>query len=307
MDPHDLQVFLGMMVYFSVYILFHAWIAGPYLTFSRVVWSGNGPKYTLKPLNSVSRFWLMHQFVDMQNLGLHIDYIQTLVILDQPSSQNKSKGFNSRTLKEQSLWALWKGFDARQRIPSVVVQITKLDNDVPKNGSWAKTLDETWVYIDRVITYWSRVLKPVEQNYSPTEREAFAKRRPRQIPTVCGRQCNISCHQPCSLSWRKTFQNVNRRLPTWGTVFAAYTKLQIFYHAGWVHSNVNPISRLRRRVPHQQGPTVDATQHISLDINDNPLRDMYSKIGEKFKEKLLNAASKYINSHYNLPDYSHLI
>src|ERR1700676_5400772 len=26
---HDLQVFLGMMVYFSVYIPFYAWIAGP--------------------------------------------------------------------------------------------------------------------------------------------------------------------------------------------------------------------------------------------------------------------------------------
>ena len=26
---HDLQVFLGMMVYFSVYISFYTWIAGP--------------------------------------------------------------------------------------------------------------------------------------------------------------------------------------------------------------------------------------------------------------------------------------
>ena len=26
---HDLQVFLGMMVYFSAYILFYAWITGP--------------------------------------------------------------------------------------------------------------------------------------------------------------------------------------------------------------------------------------------------------------------------------------
>ena len=33
---------------------------------------------------------------------------------------------------------------------------------------------------------------------------------------------------------------------------------------------------------------------------------MYSKLGEKFKEKLLNVASKYVKSNYNLPDYSHL-
>ena len=87
----------------------------------------------------------------------------------------------------------------------------------------------------------------------------------------------------------------------------AYPKLQIVHCAGRVHSNVNPISRLRQRVPHQQGPTIDATQHISLDINDDLLiRDMYSELGEKFKKKLLNIASKYVNSNHNLPDYSHL-
>ena len=109
-----------------------------------------------------------------------------------------------------------------------------------------------------------------------------------------------------ALTWSKTFQNVNRRLLTWGTVFAAYPKLQIVHRAGRVHSNVNPISRLRCRVPHQQGPTVDTIQHISLDINDDPLRDMYSELGEKFEEKLLNVTSKYVNSNQNLPDYSHL-
>jgi hypothetical protein len=109
-----------------------------------------------------------------------------------------------------------------------------------------------------------------------------------------------------ALTWSKTFQNVNRWLITWGTVFAAYPKLQIVHRAGQVYSNVDPISRLRCRVPHQQGPTVDATQHISLDINDDPLRDMYSELGKKFEEKHLNVTSKYVNSNRNIPDYSHL-
>ena len=51
---------------------------------------------------------------------------------------------------------------------------------------------------------------------------------------------------------------------------------------------------------------VDVTQHISLEINDDLLRDMYSELGEKFEEKLLNVASKYINLNQNLPNYSHL-
>ena len=86
----------------------------------------------------------------------------------------------------------------------------------------------------------------------------------------------------------------------------AYLELQIIHQANRVHSNVDSISRLRQRVPHQQGPTVDATLHISLDFNNDPLRDMYSELGEKFEEKLLNITSKYVNSNHDLPDYSHL-
>ena len=61
-----------------------------------------------------------------------------------------------------------------------------------------------------------------------------------------------------------------------------------------------------RESPHQQGPTVDVAQHISLNFNNDPLMDMYSELGEKFAEKLLNVASKYVNSNTDLPDYSHL-
>ena len=78
-DHHDLQVFLGMMVCISPSM--HGSL-DPYLIFSRAVQNGNGPKYTLKPSNSVIRFWLMHLFVDTQNQDLLIDYIQMLVILD---------------------------------------------------------------------------------------------------------------------------------------------------------------------------------------------------------------------------------
>jgi hypothetical protein len=35
-----------------------------------------------------------------------------------------------------------------------------------------------------------------------------------------------------ALTWSRTFQNVNRRLLTWGTIFAAYPDLQIIHRAG---------------------------------------------------------------------------
>ena len=123
-----------------------------------------------------------------------------------------------------------RAFKAKQPIPSLVVQITKLDNDVPKNRNWGKTLDETWVYIERVITYWSRVLKPAEQNYSPTEREALALKEGliKFQPYLEGKLI-LAVTDHTALTWSKTFQNVNCRLLTWGTVFAAYAKLQIVH------------------------------------------------------------------------------
>jgi len=47
-----------------------------------------------------------------------------------------------------------------------------------------------------------------------------------------------------ALVWSWTFQNITRRLITWGTVFTAYPDLQIVHRVGRVHSNVDPISRL---------------------------------------------------------------
>ena len=112
-------------------------------------------------------------------------------------------------------------------------------------GNWAENFEETEVQIERVIAYWSRILKPAERNYSPTEREALALKEGLikfQVYLEGEEFEAITDH--AALTWSRTFQNVNRRLLSWGTMFAAYPGMKIIHRAGRVHSNVDPISRL---------------------------------------------------------------
>ena len=74
-------------------------------------------------------------------------------------------------------------------------------------------------------------------------------------------------------------------------MLAGYPKLRIVHRAGRVHSNVDPLSRLRRRVPYQEGPLEDITdslklKHSAVELED-PLKNMYEELGPKFEEKML--------------------
>lgn len=122
--------------------------------------------------------------------------------------------------------------------------------------------------IERVIAYWSRVLKSAENNYSPTEKEALALKEGliKFQPYLEG-ELIVVFTDHAALTWSRTFQNINRRLLTWGTVYSAYPDLEILHRAGKVHSNVDPISRLRRRVPHFESPVNDGIEHVEVDLS----------------------------------------
>ena len=66
------------------------------------------------------------------------------------------------------------------------------------------------------------------------------------------------------------YKNTNRRLVAWGAVFRAYLGLDIVDRAGVVHSNVDPLSRLKRILPHQS-PVVDLTLPIQSQLPEQPL------------------------------------
>lgn len=176
-----------------------------------------------------------------------------------------------------------------------MVSVSPTESDVPSPGKWAERFEDTTVYVERVIAYWSRILKAAERNYSPTEREALAlKEGLIKFQSFLEGSSVLAITDHAALTWSRTFQNVNRRLLTWGTVFAAYPGLKIIHRAGRVHSNVDPISRLRRRIPYQDGPSSDPTDALQLHQElEDPLKDMYEELGPQFEEKLIKVASRF--------------
>ena len=200
---------------------------------------------------------------------------------------------------------LKKAFERKEPIPQLVTVLSKNRNDVPEVSIWSTNFEDTIVHVERVVSYWSRVLKSAERNYSPTEREALVlkealiKFQPfiEGVPTLA-----ITDH--AALTWSRTFQNVNRHLLTWGTVFAAYPDMEIVHQAGKVHSNVDPVSCLWRQVLITDGLMVDDVRSVDLSESiEDPLRDMFAELGSRFKERMLRVASGYISSLEEAEDF----
>jgi RNase H-like domain found in reverse transcriptase len=62
---------------------------------------------------------------------------------------------------------------------------------------------------------------------------------------------NIVITDHTMLQWAQTYKNANCCLAVWGAVFRVYLGLKIVHRAGVVHLNVDPLSRLKRILPHQ--------------------------------------------------------
>ncbi|CDO78031.1 hypothetical protein BN946_scf184648.g3 [Trametes cinnabarina] len=295
-NVNDLHTFLGMMVYFSAYIPFYAWIAAP-----------------LFDLLKKERDW------DWQDVHQEAFELCKQVLVQAPVRAHAIPGLPYRVYSDACDYGLAailqqvqpiairdlkgtrvydrleRAYKAGEPVPVLITQVAKGDPDVPSPGPWADNFDDTIVHVERVIAYWSRILKAAERNYSPTEREALALKEGliKFQPYIKGEDV-LAVTDHAALTWSRTFQNVNRRLLTWGTVFSAYPKLRIVHRAGRVHSNVDPISRLRRRVPHQDGPT--ATDQPSLVLGDqinDPLKNAFDELGPRFEERLLKVAARY--------------
>lgn len=292
----ELQTFLGMMVYFASYIPFYAWIVAPLFKLLKKTqaWEWGKDQQEAFELakqvltNAPVRAYAIpgkpfRIYSDACDYGIAaiLQQVQPIQIKDLKGTKIYDK--------------LKKAYEKGDKVPRLVVTIGKEDTDVPQPGNWSENFEDTEVHIERVIAYWSRSLKSAEQNYSPTEREALALRDGLvKFQAYLEGETFLAITDHAALTWSRTFQNVNKRLLTWGTIFAAYPDMKIVHRAGRVHSNVDPISRLRRRVPMQEGPSTDETRPAPFneeEISDDlPLRDMYEEIAPDFEAKILHIA-----------------
>src|SRR6266516_2351479 len=76
--------------------------------------------------------------------------------------------------------------------------------------------------------------------------------------------------------------------------------MKIIHCAGRVHSNVDPISRLRRRIPLQEGPVSDDTPHLVMNNEDSPIKSLYKEIGDRFEAKVLAVAAVHARKNLQL-------
>ena len=165
------------------------------------------------------------------------------------------------------LFRLWLPSIPAFTPPNLVVQLPSSLKDGLIAESWAENFDETIVYIERVIAYWSQTFKSAETRYSTTEREALGAKEGlvKSQPFIEGEKVTLITDH-AALQWANTYENSNRRLAAWGTVFSAYAPhLSIVHRPGRKHSNVDPLSRLYQAPPPQDSPARDDS--VALEMN----------------------------------------
>ncbi len=295
-NQSELQTFLGMMVYFSSYVPYYAWIAHPFFQLLK-----KGADWDWTILHQEAFELCKETLINAPVRGYAMPNLPYRIYTDAcdyglGGILQQVQPINIKDLRGTKIYErLEKAFKAGETIPRLVATLSKEIQDVPEPGKWSENFEDTVVHVERVICYWSRVLKSAERNYSPTEREALALKEAliKFQPFLEGEKF-LAITDHAALTWSKTFQNINWKLLTWGTVFAAYPDMHIIHRAGRVHSNVDPISRLRRRLPHFANPNINNIESLKLSPEDDPMKDMFEELGNKFEDKLLSVASRYV-------------
>ena len=248
----ELQTFLGMIVYFSAFIPFYADICSPLFGLLKKgrkwEWREEHERAFSDAKEALQKAPVLGHPIEGLPYRLYTDASEVAIGCALQQIQPLSvKDLQGTRLYER----LRKAYDAGEPVPKIPISLSSSLADDKTHQEWGATFDETVVYVERVISYWSRSLKPAETRYSATEREALGAKEGlvKFQPFIEGEKILLVTDH-AALQWVRTYENANRRLAAWGAVFSAYTPgLEIIHRPGRKHSNVDPLSRLPQVVP----------------------------------------------------------
>ena len=262
----QLQAFLGMVVYFSAFILYYVSICFPLFQLLRkgAKWKwGEEEEYAFQSAKTA-----------LQNspvLGHPIEGLPYRLYTDTSDEAAGCALQQIQPIKVKDLQGtrvydrLKKAFDSGLPPPKLTTRLSSKINDSPTDDQWGSSFEETTVHVKRVISYWARTFKGAETHYSTTEREVLAAKEGlvKFQPFIEGEKVSLVTDHS-ALQWARTYENSNRRLAAWGSVFSAYApNLDIIHRAGRVHSNVDPLSRLPCLPPVHTSPKTESEPSIT--------------------------------------------
>ena len=267
----ELQTFLGMIVYFSTFIPFYADICSPLFGLLKKgrkwEWREEHERAFSDAKEALQKAPVLGHPIEGLPYRLYTDASEVAIGCALQQIQPLSvKDLQGTRLYER----LRKAYDAGEPVPKIPISLSSSLADDKTHQEWGATFDETVVYVERVISYWSRSLKPAETRYSATEREALGAKEGlvKFQPFIEGEKILLVTDH-AALQWARTYENANRRLAAWGAVFSAYAPgLEIIHRPGRKHSNVDPLSRLPRVIPSSTSPLKDESSPIQIKVPD---------------------------------------
>jgi len=119
--------------------------------------------------------------------------------------------------------SILKAFAKGDPPPKIPIALSNKTNDDKHEQNWAGNVEDTIIFVERMIGYWSRKFRSTECNYSATEREALAAKEGlvKFQPFIEGERITLVTDH-AALQWARTYENSNRRLASWGAIFTAY-------------------------------------------------------------------------------------
>ena len=264
----QLQTFLGMLVYFSAFIPHYASTCAPLFQLLRkgAKWDwtreheqafeeGKQALASAPVLAHPERGRPYRLYTDASDeaIGCSLQQVQLISVGDLKGTKSYAR--------------IQAEYDAGRPPPKLVNQVpSKFDPPKTPSPAWGPTLNDSEIEVERVIAYWSRTLKDAERRYSTTEREALAAKEGliKFQPFIEGEKVTLVTDHT-ALQWAKMYENSNRRLASWSTVFSAFAPhLEIVHRPGRVHSNVDPLSRLKRHAPGNISPPAGVEPTLSF-------------------------------------------